>query len=74
MNEKEREILIKETRLATLRDFQVVLAKITAENRGHEIANIAQIINHYVDLQMSEVAQDRADRMHLSHQVEEDKK
>ena len=71
MNEKEREILIKETRLATLRDLQVVLSKITEDHKGQEISNIAKTINHYLDLQISEVAQDTADRLRLRHQVEE---
>ena len=71
MNEKEREILIKETRLATLRDLQVVLTKITEDHKEQEISNIAKTINHYLDLQISEVAQDTADRLRLRHQVEE---
>jgi hypothetical protein len=68
VNEREREIVIKEARLAALHDIEAAFRKLTQENLvSNEVKEAAKFISHYIGQRVSEVAQDKADRQRLSH-------
>lgn len=68
MNEQEREIVIKEARLAALHDIEMALIKLESDRSvDAEIARTAKFIRHYINQRMGDVGQDKADRMRLSH-------
>jgi SepF-like predicted cell division protein (DUF552 family) len=68
MNEQEREIVIKEARIAALHDIEAALRKLTQENLvSNEVKEAAKFISHYIGQRVSDVAQDKADRQRLSH-------
>jgi hypothetical protein len=68
MNEKERELVIKEARLNALRDVEIALAKIEQERGAQdELGRLAQLIRYHLGQQISEVAQDKAGQTRLDH-------
>ncbi len=68
MDEQDRELVIKETRLAALHDVEMALAKLEDERGGQdeELRRVSQYIRHYIGLRISEVNQDKADRARIS--------
>ncbi len=68
MNERERETVIKEAKLAALHDVETALRKLTQENAvSNEVEEAAKFISHYIGQRISDVAQDKADRQRQSH-------
>ncbi len=68
MNEREREIVIKEARLAALHDVETALRELMKEKPvSNEVEEAAKFISHYIGQRISDVAQDKADRLRLSH-------
>ncbi len=68
MNEREREIVIKEAKLAALYDVETALRELMQENPvSKEVEEAAEFISHYIGQRISDVAGDKADRLRLSH-------
>ncbi len=68
MNESEREIVIKEARLAALHDIEMALRRLMREDLvSSEVKEAAKFISHYIGQRVAEVVQDKADRQRLSH-------
>lgn len=68
IDEREREIVIKEARLAALHDIEAALRTLARENLvSDEVKEAARFIGHYLGQRISAVAQDKADRQRLSH-------
>jgi alkyl hydroperoxide reductase subunit AhpC len=66
MEEEERELLIKEIRVAVLNDVRGALAKLMDARQQDAIRDAAKFIDHYIGLKLTEVAQDKAGRMRLN--------
>ena len=72
VDEREREIIIKEARLAALHDLEAVLRDLRAGKliKGglHDAAKqTVDILMFYLAQRIGDVAQDKADRQRLSH-------
>ena len=68
MNEQEREIVIKEARLAALHDIETALRNLMREGLvSDEVKEAAKFISHYIGQRVRVVAQDKADRQRLNH-------
>jgi hypothetical protein len=68
MNERERDLAIKEARMGALHDLQLVFATIESE-RGpqDELGVLAKLVRYHIGQKLSEVAQDKAGGPKVSH-------
>jgi cytochrome c oxidase assembly protein Cox11 len=68
VTEEDRELLLKEARLAAVHDIEMALAKLIDERgqRDPELARVVNLILYYIGQRTSEIAQDKADRSRLS--------
>ena len=72
IDEREREVIIKEARLAALHDLEAVLRDIRAGKLvkgavADEVKGALDIIMFYLAQRVRDVAQDKADRQRLTH-------
>jgi hypothetical protein len=72
LDEREREIIIKEARLAALHDLEAVLrdlraGKLIKGGLSDETRGAVDILMFYLAQRIGDVAQDKADRQRLSH-------
>jgi hypothetical protein len=72
VNERERELIIKEARLAALHDLEAVLrdlraGKLIKGKMTDEVRGAVDIIMFYLAQRIGDVAQDKADRQRLTH-------
>lgn len=72
IDERERELIIKEARLAALHDLEAVLRDIRAGRLikvevTNEVQGALDIIMFYLAQRVRDVAQDKAGRQRLSH-------
>ena len=72
VDEREREIIIKEARLAALHDLEAVLRDLRAGKHikggvTAEVRAAVDIIMFYLAQRIGDVAQDKADRQRLTH-------
>jgi hypothetical protein len=73
MNEHDRDIVIKEARINALHDVQQALNKLIEENKADDdTKRAARMIVYYLGMRLSDVSQDKADRINITHTVWED--
>ena len=69
MNERERELVIKEARLAALHDIEFALRALQRQELvGDEVKQAARFISLYIGQRAKLVAEDKADRQRLNHE------
>ena len=71
VNERERELIIKEARLAALHDLEAVLrdlraGKLIKGKMTDEVRGAVDIIMFYLAQRIGDVVQDKADRQRLT--------
>jgi hypothetical protein len=73
VNEQDRDTVIKEARINVPHDVQQALNKLIDEKiADDDTKRAARLIAHYLGLRLSEVNQDKADRINITHTVWED--
>ena len=69
VNERERELVIKEARLAALHDIEFALRALQRQELvSDEVKNAARFISLYIGQRAKLVAEDKADRQRLNHE------
>ena len=73
MNEQDRDTVIKEARVNALHDVQMALAKLLDTLPPDSDARaVVNLIFQQINLRVSEVSEDKADRIRVTHRVWED--